>query len=152
MNFDRNVYHFEIGTIARDDMDALMIICLDIKSHHCGLIQWVLFFKMTSHAKVELSHFTVSSIFVQGQACDFCHYDDLIMGAVASQITSLTSIYSTLYSDVDQRKHQSSSSLVFVRGIHRGPVNSPHRWPVTRKMFPFDDVIMVHRSLSSGQQ
>ena len=41
-----------------------------------------------------------------------------------------------------QRKHQSSASLAFVRGIHRVPVNSPHKWPVTRKMFPFDDVIM----------
>ena len=47
------------------------------------------------------------------------------------------------YSDVNQRKHQSSASLAFVRGIHRGPVNSPHKWPVTRKMFPFDDVIMI---------
>ena len=46
------------------------------------------------------------------------------------------------YSDADQRKHQSSASLAFVRGIHRGPVNSTHKWPVTRKKFPFDDVIM----------
>ena len=64
------------------------------------------------------------------------------MGAIASQITSLTIVYSIVYSDADQRKHQSSASLAFVRGIHRGPVNSPHKWPVTRKMFPFDDVIM----------
>ena len=41
-----------------------------------------------------------------------------------------------------RRKHQSSAPLAFVRGIHRGPVNSPHKWPVTRKMFQFDDVIM----------
>ena len=47
-----------------------------------------------------------------------------------------------VYSNADHRKHQSSASLAFVRGIHRGPVNSPHKWPVTRKMFPFDDVIM----------
>ena len=40
------------------------------------------------------------------------------------------------------KKHQSSASLVFVRRIHRGPMNSPHKWPVTRKMFPFDDVTM----------
>ena len=72
----------------------------------------------------------------------FYHYCDVIMGGIASQITSLTIVYSTLYSDADQRKHQSSASLAFVRGIHRGPVNSPHKWPVTRKMFPFDDVIM----------
>ena len=70
------------------------------------------------------------------------HYCDAIMGTVASQITSLTIVYTTVYSDADQSKHQSSASLAFVWGIHRGPVNSPHKWPVTRKMFPFDDVIM----------
>ena len=63
----------------------------------------------------------------------------------ASQITSLTIVYSTVYSDADQRKHQSSASLAFVWGIHRGPVKSLHKWPVTRKMFPFDDVTMHHR-------
>ena len=74
---------------------------------------------------------------------DLCkHHGDVIMGTIASQITSLTIVYSTVYSDDDQRKHQSSASLAFVWGIHRGPVNSPHKWPVTRKMFPFDDVIM----------
>ena len=70
------------------------------------------------------------------------HYDDVIMGTITSQITSLTIVYSIVYSDADQRKHQSSASLAFVRGIHRGPVSSPHKWPVTWKMFPFDDVIM----------
>ena len=70
------------------------------------------------------------------------YYNDVIMGAIASQITSPTIVYSIVYSDADQRKHQSSVSPAFVRGIHRGPVNSPHKWPVTRKMFPFDDVIM----------
>ena len=56
---------------------------------------------------------------------------------------SLKIVYSTVYSDADQGKHQCSASLAFVRGIHRGPVISPHQWPVTRKMFPFDDVIMT---------
>ena len=60
-----------------------------------------------------------------------------------SQITSLRTVYSTVCSGTDQRKHQSSASLAFVRGIHRWPVNSPHKGPVTRTMFPFDDVIMV---------
>ena len=50
---------------------------------------------------------------------------------------------SIVYSGTDQGKHQSSASLAFVRVIHRRPVNSPHKWPVTRKMFPFDDVIMT---------
>ena len=70
------------------------------------------------------------------------HYDDVITGTIASQITSLTVVYSIVYSDADQRKHQSSASLAFVQGIHRRPVNSPHKWPVTRKTFSFDDVIM----------
>ena len=48
----------------------------------------------------------------------------------------------TVYSGADQRKHQSSASLAFVRGIHRVPMNSPHKGPVTRQMAPFDDVIM----------
>ena len=64
------------------------------------------------------------------------------MGAMASQITSLTIVYSTVYSGAHQRKHQSSASLAFVWGIRRGPVNFLHKWPVTQKMFPFDDVIM----------
>ena len=73
---------------------------------------------------------------------DCAHYDDVKMGVMASQITSLTIVYSTVYSDADQRKHQSSASLAFVWGIHRGSANSPHKWPVTRNLFPFHDVIM----------
>ena len=79
------------------------------------------------------------------------HYCDVIMGAVAFQINSFAIVYSTVYSDADQRKHQSSASLAFVRGIHRGPVNSPHKWPVTRKMFPFDDVIMILQPEHNGR-
>ena len=75
------------------------------------------------------------------------HYGDVIMGTTASQITSLRVVYSTVYSDADLIKHQSSASLAFVRGIHRGPVNSPHKWPVTQKMFPFDDVIMINMNV-----
>ena len=65
------------------------------------------------------------------------------MGMISSQITSVKIVYSIVYSDADQRKHQSSASLAFVRGIHRWPVNSLHKWPVTRKIFPFDDIIML---------
>ena len=75
------------------------------------------------------------------------HYCDVIMSPTTSQITSLTIVYSIVYSGTDQRIHQNSASLAFVRGIHRRPVNSPHKWPVTRKMFPFDDVIMVHECI-----
>ena len=79
------------------------------------------------------------------------HYIDVMMSAIASQITSLTIIYSAVYSGADQRKHQSSVSLAFEWGIHRWPVNSPHKGPVTRKKFhhanvckPGDACIYVH--------
>ena len=68
--------------------------------------------------------------------------NDVIMGAKACQITSPTIVYSTIHSGADQRKHQSSALLAIVRGINRWPVNSPHEWPVTRKMFPLDNVFM----------
>ena len=63
------------------------------------------------------------------------------MGVMASQITGVLMVCSTVCSGADQRK-QSSASLAFAREIHRWPVNSPHEGPVTRKLFPFDDVIM----------
>ena len=63
------------------------------------------------------------------------HYNDVTMGEMTSQITSLKIICSTIYWSADQRIHQSSVSLAFVRGINRWPVNSPHQWPVTRKCF-----------------
>ena len=72
------------------------------------------------------------------------HYGDVIISTIAPQITSLAIVYSTVYSDAD-KKNQSSASLAFVWGNHREPVNSPHKWPVTRKMFACDDVIMEKR-------
>ena len=71
-------------------------------------------------------------------------YNDLIISAMASHIASLTIVYSSVYSGSNQRKHQSSASLAFVWGIHRSPVNSPHKGSVTRKILPFDDVIMLY--------
>ena len=65
------------------------------------------------------------------------------MNAMATEITSLTIVYSTVYAGTDQRK----ASPAFVRGIHRWPVISPHKGSVTRKMFPFDDVIMQFDNL-----
>ena len=70
------------------------------------------------------------------------HYKDVIMRAMASQITSVSVVCAAVCSGADQRKHQSSASLAFVREIHRWPVDSPYKWPVMRNMFPFDDVIM----------
>ena len=75
---------------------------------------------------------------------EFSHHSDIIMSTMASQITSLIIVYWAVYSSADQRKHRGSVSLAFVRGIHRWPVNSPHKVPVTRKMFSFDDVSMCY--------
>ena len=69
---------------------------------------------------------------------------------MASQITGVSIVCSTVCSGADQRKHQSFASLACVRGIHQLPVASPHKSPVKRKIFPFDDVIMLtaHYDLS----
>ena len=61
---------------------------------------------------------------------------------MTSQITSVSVVCSTVCSRTDQRKHQSSAWLAFVRRIHRSPADSPHKGPVARETFPFDDVIM----------
>ena len=96
-----------------------------------------LFNRFTSHTRKQ-----PRPIQIKNPVYAWFHYADVIMGAMESQITSLTSFYSTVYSGTDQRKHQSSASLAFVLGIHRWPMNSPYKGPVTRKMFPFDDAIM----------
>ena len=86
-----------------------------------------------------------------GISCEFRarfmyrHYSDVIMGMMASHITGTLMVCSAVCSGADQRKHQSSASMAFVMGIHRPPVNFPHKGPVTRKMFPFDDIIVSWR-------
>ena len=101
---------------------------------------YILYTLPTEYNKQASTH--ASRIFHHMCSMQVSHYRDVIMRAMASQITSLTIVYSTFYSVADQRKHQSSASLAFVRGIHRSPVNSPHKGPGTRQMFPFGDVIM----------
>ena len=110
--------------------------CIDIEEMpYCF---WRSYVKFQGHRRQGIANVDLMWAFP-----DCNHYGDVIMGEIASQITSPAIVYSTVYSDADQRKHQSPASLAFVRGIHRGPVNSPHKWPVTRKMFQFDDVIMT---------
>ena len=75
--------------------------------------------------------------------CNRHHYNDVIMSMIVSQITGISIVCLTICPCTDQRKHQSSTSLAFVRGIHWWPVDSPHKRPVTQKMFPFDHVIML---------
>ena len=85
--------------------------------------------------KWNVSHFVI----IRG------HYSDVIMGGRDS--ISDHQPHDCLLKCLFRRRSKKTSklaSLAFVQGIHRGPVNSPHKWPVTRKMFPFDDVIMVY--------
>ena len=86
----------------------------------------------------------ITAGYMLGEWLDFvlAHYTDVRMSVMGSQITSVSIVCSTVCSGADQRKNQSFASLAFVRGIHQWPVNSPHKGPVMRKMFPFDDVIM----------
>ena len=123
------VSHIEIIAIDILDQSAIAIRCTD----NLGSFKASRWSALTGHGCARTTQAAVPG-----------HYGDVIMGVIASQITSLTTVYSTVYSDADQRKHQSSASLAFVRVIYRWPMNSPHKWPVTRKMFPFDGVIMVY--------
>ena len=77
------------------------------------------------------------------------HYNDIIMSRMASQITGVWIVYSTICSGLDKRKHRSSESQAFVRVTHRWPVNIPHKGTVTRKTFPFDDAIMYWWRISN---
>ena len=103
-----------------------------------------------THCSLVLFSLFPLELWAMGKGICNTHYSGVIKGEMASQLTGLTIVYSTIYSGADQRKHQSSASLAFVRGIHRWPVNSLHKWPVTRKMFPSDDVIMIHHSGSES--
>ena len=78
------------------------------------------------------------------------HYNDVIMGEIASQITSLTIVFSTVYSDADKKNPSQLRVTGLCAGNSPGPVNSPHKWPVTRKMFPFSDVIMLCHFIATG--
>ena len=82
----------------------------------------------------------------------FKHHNDIMISAMASQITGVLIVCSSVGSGADQRIHQSSASLAFVWGIHRWPVNSPLEGPMTWKMFPFDDVIVVRAECSLPYQ
>ena len=73
---------------------------------------------------------------------------DVIMSAMASQITSVSIAYSTVCSGAGQRKQYNSAPMTFVRGIHRWLADSPNKVPVTQKIFPVDDVIMYNDTVT----
>ena len=93
--------------------------------------------QITAHLIILLPHmrrYVFGDKFSKLPVEQLVHYSDVIMSTMASQITDVWIIYSTVCSFADQRKHQSSASLAFVRGIHRWPVNPPHKEPVTGKI------------------
>ena len=148
-----NLTYNKPGSVWSGTRKRLLLVCIfhvvsteihscPVPSNTCRILNW----PRRPQSGLKIFHMTTESLEhiinrLTGATWNI-HYDDVIMDTIASQITSLTIVYSAVYSGADQSKHQSSASLAFVWGIHRGPVNSPHKWPVTRKMFPFDDVIM----------
>ena len=70
---------------------------------------------------------SAARIVTRGLLYQNVYYSDVIVGSMASQITSLTIVYWAVYSGADQAIHQSSASQVFVPGIHRWPINSRHK-------------------------
>ena len=95
------------------------------------------------HSELGYVHINVWGVF---------HYTDVIMSMIASQITSLAVVYSMVYSGADQRKTSKLRVTGLCAGNSPGPVKSPHKGPVTRKMFPFDDVIMYVRFCAAPLQ
>ena len=100
--------------------------------HQCKILVWLSWDEWMNSARnqtCEMSLGYVYSSWIKSLVIfSWYHYGDVITGAIAFQITSLTIVYSTVYSDADQRKHQSSASLAFVWGIHRGPENVSIWW------------------------
>ena len=134
---------FLVNCIVRGTFFVLVItgicLCLTIlfDGNNKHVLSWVelSWVELSWVELVELSWVELSPPFMSISRFVEFHYNDVIMNAMASQITSLTIVYSTVYSGADQRKHQSSASLAFVWGIHRWPVRSPHIGSVTRKIF-----------------
>ena len=117
-------------------------LCVYLHFIWLSYIEMVQGIKCICHRRYGPTYFTIMSAYhLPTQGGRASHYADVIMHAMASQITSLTIVCSTGYSGEDERKHQSSASLAFVRGIHRWPVNSLHKGSVKRKMCPFYDFI-----------
>ena len=121
--------------------------------YHCGLHALFTITNDTGTSKLWMAGLLivspVASIISSSDLKAFhtTHYSDVIMSSMRSKITGAPIVCSTVSSGADQRKHKSSTWLVFVRGIHRWPVDSPHKETVTLILFPFDDVTMLFPGL-----
>ena len=68
------------------------------------------------------------------------HWSDVTMSAMVSQITGIWTVCSVVCSLTLKSKKTSKLGVIgFVRGNHQWPVDFPHKGPITRKMFPFDE-------------
>ena len=108
--------------------------------------QWIVWYKTKVGSQTMVSICALPKLVanIHGLPKLVAPYSDLIMNVMASQITGISIVCSTVCSDTDQRIYQSSVSRTFVRWIHWWPVDFPHKGPVMCKMFPFDDDIMQH--------
>ena len=107
-----------------ETLSALLFLCAEspsairwLCSQRTRKAEFLCFFIYRIRCLVELPMILEALVWHLSNATH--HNIDVIMTTMASQITSLTVVYSTVYSDADQRKHQSSTSLAFVQGIHR---------------------------------
>ena len=127
-----------------DSISPLIHYSSCINLYTCIILSWGLPFSVASQRHECVMHgFSQSESHHTPAWSRWIHYNDVIMSAMASQINGFFIVCSSVGSGADQRKYHSSASLAFVRGICRWPVISPHKGPITRKMFPFDVVIMT---------
>ena len=114
---------------------------------YCSITYFRPYHNSTSNLSfLKLNSNSIPGIRIGNDINPTAHYNNFIMGTMTSQITDVSIAYSTICSGADQRNHQSSASLAYVWEIHRWPVNSPRKGPVTRKMFPFDCIMMTSDS------
>ena len=108
------VYHLSFGFTKKRELRREM-------TEHEVTYSIHMTFQMQQFHNQPPHHYCYPRVFIEPISRRGClvHYIDVIMTTMASQITSLTVVYSTVYSDADQRKHQSSASLAYVGGIHR---------------------------------
>ena len=133
-------FHNSMGIVTQHIFAYILYSFVKNQKLHIEYTQFLLYTLTSTSSRFHIRYWqcsacVISLSFNAFQMGSATHYNDVIMGAMASQITSLTIVYSSVYSGAEQRKHESSASLAFVPGIHRWPVNSPHQWPVTRKIF-----------------
>ena len=121
-----------------DKLSASLALCegdpsVIYRSNHKRPVMWSfdVFFFVSLHIFLKTNWHQYNTLYTH---VTFYH-SDVIMSTMASKTTGVSIVCSTVCRGADQRTHQRSLSLAFVRGIHRWPLDSPHKWPVTRKCF-----------------